>query len=223
MNNTEQNGMTPESALNTANEIMSEQTYLRLLQIERQARLDAEADQQRLSDILDHLTDGLMIFDSEWRYRYINPQAVPFAGKPQEDLLGKNVWEEFPTLIGSTFYQQYHHAVAVQQPVAFQVFSSLLNNWFDVRAYPIPDGLVVYFRQITDQVHAEEEKRQLLESAQAARLEAEAALEVRNTFLSSVSHDLKTPLSAIKANMQLAQRRIRRNPSKEGEWITERL
>lgn len=223
MNDTEEDGIIPENTLNTHNEITGKQTYLRLLQTERQARLSAEAAQQRLSNILDHLTDGLMIFDSDWHYRYINPQAEPFAGKPQEDLLGKNVWEEFPMLIGSTFYQQYHHAVAAQEPVAFRVFSSLLNNWFDVRAYPIPDGLVVYFRQITDQVHAEEEKRQLLELAQEARLEAEAALEVRNTFLSSISHDLKTPLSAIKANMQLVQRRIRRNPSKEGEWITERL
>lgn len=200
-----------------------EETRQHLLEAERQARRTAEAAQERLIGILDQLTDGLMIFDQEWRYRYINPQAVPFAGKPPEELLGKNLWEEFPALVDSTLYQQYRHAVAAQEPVAFRMFSSLLQHWFDVRAYPILDGLVVYFRQITELVHVEEEKRQLLETAQQAHSEAEVALSVRNTFLSSVSHDLKTPLTAIKANMQLVQRRIRREPTKEGTWIIERL
>ena len=355
MNNTEQDGTISTDTHNTHNEIMSEeQVLLRLLQTEQQARHASEADQERLSNILDHLTDGLMIFDAEWHYRYINPQAAPFAGKPREDLLGKNLWEEFPSLAGSAFDQQYHHAVAAQEAVAFRVFSALLNNWFDVRAYPVPDGLVVWFREISVQVRAEEEKLQLLEAAQQARLEAEQAqqrttnilesitdaffaldqhwnftylnlqsepllqrrredllgkniwvefpeavgstfyeqyhlavnqqisvsfeefypplstwfevraypvvdglsvyyhninerkeveqererllqaeqqahreaedaLAVRNTFLSSVTHDLKTPLSAIKANLQLVQRRMRRTPSKESEWVNERL
>lgn len=200
-----------------------EQARLRLLEAEQQARHAAEAAQERLTSILDQLTDGLMIFDQEWRYRYINPQAVPFAGKPSEELLGKSVWEEFPSLVGSTLYQQYHHAVAAQEPVAFRMFSPLLGHWFDVRAYPILDGLVAYFRQISELVRVEEEKRQLLETAQQAYSEAEVALSIRNTFLSSISHDLKTPLTAIKANMQLVQRRIRRESSKESTWITERL
>ena len=202
---------------------LGEQELLRLLHDEQQARHEAEAAQKRLTNVLDSLTDGFMIFDTEWHYRYINPQAEPFAGKPKEDLLGQVVWEAFPNLIGSTFYQQYQYAMTEQEPVAFRIFSALLDNWFDVRAYPIPDGLVVYFRQVTEQVQAEQERTHLLETTQQAHYEAEAALSVRNTFLSSVSHDLKTPLSAIKANLQLVQRRVRREPPKESEWITERL
>ena len=200
-----------------------EQELLRLLRVEQQARQEAEAVQKRLTHVLDALTDGFMIFDTEWRYLYINPQAEPFAGKPKKDLLGQCVWEVFPNLIDSTFYQQYHHAIAEQQSVAFRVFSDLLDNWFDIRAYPIPDGLVVYFRQVTAQVQAEQERTRLLEATRQAHIEAEAALAVRNTFLSSVSHDLKTPLAAIKANLQLVQRRVRREPPKESAWITERL
>jgi PAS domain S-box-containing protein len=200
-----------------------EETRQHLLEAEQQARRRAEAAQERLTRILDNLTDGLMIFDQEWRYRYINPQAAPFTGKPPEELLGKNLWEEFPALVNSPLYQQYSYAVAAREPVAFRMFSSLLQHWFDVRAYPVLDDLVVYFRQITELVRVEEEKRQLLETAQQAHNEAEVALSIRNTFLSSVSHDLKTPLTAIKANMQLVQRRIKREPTKEGVWITERL
>ncbi len=200
-----------------------EQELLRLLHIEQQMRHEAEEAQRRLTNVLDSLTDGFMIFDTEWHYRYINPQAEPFAGKPKEDLLGQIVWDVFPNLIGSTFYQQYQHAMTKQEPVAFRLFSAVLDNWFDIRAYPIPEGLVVYFRQVTDLVQAEQERTHLLETTQQAYAETDAALSVRNTFLSSVSHDLKTPLSAIKANLQLVQRRVRREPPKESAWITERL
>jgi PAS domain-containing protein len=48
--------------------------------------------------------DGFMLFDTQWRYTFINAQADPFTGKPSEELLGKNVWEEFPALVNSSFY-----------------------------------------------------------------------------------------------------------------------
>ncbi len=201
----------------------AEQERIALLQSERQARQAAEVARERTIDILEHLTDGFMIFDHEWHYRYINPQAVPFAGKPVEDLLGKKVWEVFPNLVGSIYYQQYHYAVEKQQPVNFRLFSILLDNWFDIRAYPIVDGLAVYFRKITDEVRQEEERTRLLEATLQAQAETEAALAIRTTFLSSVSHDLKTPLAAIKANAQLVQRRMKRDAALESAWLTDRL
>lgn len=69
----------------------------------------------------------------------------------------------------------------------------------------------------------EQERFRLLNIAQQVLTEAELALSVRNTFLSSISHDLKTPLAAIKANIQLVQRRMRRAQPIENEWIAERL
>ena len=180
-------------------------------------------EQPRLMNILDHLLDGLMIFDREWRYQYINPQAEPFAGKLRDELIGKIVWEEFPHLIGSTFYLQYHHVMLEHESVEFRIYSSLLNHWFDVRAFPIDDGIVVYFREITEKVLAEEERTRLLAATQQAYAEMEAALAVRNNFLASVTHDLKTPLTTIKANFQLVQRRVNLGRKIEENWLHERL
>ncbi len=58
-----------------------------------------------------------------------------------------------------------------------------------------------------DRKHSEEERYRLLLQEQHARA-AELALELRNTFLSHVSHDLKNPLASIKATVQLLQRRL---------------
>ncbi|GAC1394771.1 MAG: hypothetical protein NVSMB38_29790 [Ktedonobacteraceae bacterium] len=61
-----------------------------------------------------------------------------------------------------------------------------------------------------DHKQIEQEREHLLHVTQQARTQAEAALEVRNAFLSSVSHDLKTPLTAIKGNAQMLQMRVKR-------------
>ena len=61
-----------------------------------------------------------------------------------------------------------------------------------------------------DHKQIELEREHLLLTAQHAREQAEDALEARNAFLSSVSHDLKTPLTSIKGNAQMLQLRIKR-------------
>jgi PAS domain S-box-containing protein len=54
------------------------------------------------------------------------------------------------------------------------------------------------------------ERARLTEAERAARTDAEAALRVRDEFVASVSHDLKTPLTTIKGHTQLLLRLIGR-------------
>lgn len=194
-----------------------------LLMSTQQAAVQAKAESVRLTRILDNLTDGFMIFDEQWRYSYINPQATPYTGKPWQELLGKNVWDEFPELVGSLYYQKYHQAILQQEPVTFELFSAPLSGWFDIHAYPIPGGLAVYFRNISERKQMEEERARLWEATEAARTQAEIALQVRTDFLSSVSHDLKTPLAVMRGNVQLFQRRLKRDEQVDPIWSAERL
>jgi PAS domain S-box-containing protein len=54
----------------------------------------------------------------------------------------------------------------------------------------------------------EEEYARLLQREQAARREAESAVQMRDELLAIVSHDLKNPLAAIKGNTQLIRKRV---------------
>ena len=54
------------------------------------------------------------------------------------------------------------------------------------------------------------ERARLYEAERAARAEAQAAVRVRDTFLSIASHELKNPLTSLLGNAQLLQRRSAR-------------
>ena len=114
---------------------------------------------KRITNILASITDGFFALDNEWQFTYLNPQAERLLRKTRAELLGKNVWDEFPQAVGSKFYQEYHQVVSQQVSVEFEEFYPAENIWFEVRAYPSSEGLSVYFRDISDRKRTEEKIR----------------------------------------------------------------
>jgi signal transduction histidine kinase len=95
-----------------------------------------------------------------------------------------------PTLRGSSFEAECRRAMSEQTAVHFEVFSSLSLRWLEIHAFPTPEGLSVYFRDITSRKSAEAEREQLLHDAQEDNRR-------KDEFLATVSHELRTPLSAV--------------------------
>ena len=124
------------------------------------ARSAAEKAREQVSKILESITDGFLAFDREWRFTYLNHQGAATLGRPPEELLGKNLWEEFPELSSTSFGQLYQRAVAEGVPLELEDYYPPFNAWFAARAYPSEAGLSLYFRNITDRKQAEEALRQ---------------------------------------------------------------
>ncbi len=129
------------------------------------AAQDASDDlSRRLRQTLESISDAFFLLDDQWRFSFMNRQAEELLQRTRDHLLHKNIWQEFPEAVGSAFDTEYNRAVTEGCAVQFKEFNSALQKWFEVDAYPTPEGLAVYFRDVTEQ-RAKEEQLRLLESA----------------------------------------------------------
>lgn len=149
------------------------------------AHLTELADVHRQTRIiLESITDAFFALDATWRFTYLNPQAEPLLQRPLGELLGRNVWDEFPEAVGTQFYDEYQRVQKRQVASTFIALFPPLATWFEVHAYPAADGgIAVYFRDATDRVRMDAEREALLASERAARQTAEAASQQLQTVL----------------------------------------
>lgn len=110
--------------------------------------------------LLDRLTDGLFVFDEEWRFSYINEPAASMLGHEPAGLLGRHAWTTFPEAVGGPSYLAYHRAREECVPLTVTEFYEPLGTLFEIRIRPIDRNLVVLFRDITSIRAAEDELRE---------------------------------------------------------------
>ncbi|MEH2455637.1 GAF domain-containing protein [Nostoc sp.] len=140
----------------------------KLLAHKQAAHAQSEAARTRMTNLLESITDGFFALDKKWRFTYINGQAERLLQKTQYEFLGKNIWEVFPEIIGTTFYREYHRAILEQVSVEFEEFYPPQKCWLQVHAYPAKDGLSVYFQDITERRKTAEALRESEERWQLA-------------------------------------------------------
>jgi len=154
----------------------------------RQELADAH---HRITAILESVSDGFNRFDREWRCTYGNPAGAKMFGQTVEELLGKSAWELWLQAADSPFGIALRRAVSGNVPVQVDAFyPEPLNRWFEVRCYPSPEGLSLFFTDITQRLHAEEARQE------AARAWESTARE-KTVLLQEVHHRVKNNLAVI--------------------------
>lgn len=103
----------------------------------------------RLLRTLESVTDAFFFLDEAMAFSYVNTQAEKLLQRPRNELLGRNIWDEFPGAVGTLFHEQYERATQTLEPVEFVAHYPPLGKWFEVRAFPAEGGLTVYFRDVT--------------------------------------------------------------------------
>ena len=132
---------------------------------ERERLLTREqAALERATDILESISDAFFAVDEECRFTYVNGKAEQFWGRSRDELLGKNVWEEFPQAVGSEYYRQIRRAMEEIVTTEFEATFPVLGVWVAGRAYPSREGLSVYFQDVTERKLAEESLRRVTEA-----------------------------------------------------------
>lgn len=107
-------------------------------------------------DIIEHMSDGVVVLDKDWHYVYVNQKAATMLQRQKpSDLIGKHIWTEYPEGVGQPFHAAYEKAMREQVPVLFEDHYEPWDLWFENRIYPSPDGLLILFTEITNRKRIE--------------------------------------------------------------------
>jgi two-component system CheB/CheR fusion protein len=107
---------------------------------------------ERLTDVLDNMTDGFVAVDREWRYTLVNPRAEEMMGRPAAELLGRSMEDLFPDMFG---WPHYRKVMAERAPETFEVWSKPLERWLETHVYPTAEGLSILFADVSKRKAAE--------------------------------------------------------------------
>ncbi|MBX0303959.1 PAS domain-containing protein [Haloarcula salinisoli] len=111
-------------------------------------RVDDE--QFGLWTVLSRVTDAVVAFDTEWRYTFANDAAVALLDTPRAELLGEVIWNRFPATRNSEIQRVFERTMATQEPATLEQHSETVGRWLEIRCFPSPTGLSVYFRDVTE-------------------------------------------------------------------------
>lgn len=189
-----------ESVLKARERLEAEKDLLTEKLIEHHSLLEKKVEErtkelaaanERISKIVDSITDGFAALDKNWKYIYANNHHVFPSYQTSKEVLGKSVWEVFPKAVDTILYQEFHRAMTERVAVHFETDSSYDDSWFEVNIYPFDDGICCFFRDITEKKAIEKEMKRL------------SGLDLIGQMAAGISHEIRNPMTTVRGFLQL--------------------
>jgi PAS domain S-box-containing protein len=138
--------------------------------------------------LLATMEEAFVLFDPEFRILEVNAQTENIVRLPRAQLLGASHWELFPATVHAPIGEMYRRVMRDRVPDSvdhFHVFEDGREVWFEVRAFPVDEGVAAFFRDVT-------RHRQQIEAAALAAERVQLALDagaIVGTWVWQVAED----------------------------------
>jgi PAS domain S-box-containing protein len=123
----------------------------------------ATAAERRYRQTLDSILEGCQILSFEWRYLYLNDIVCGQAQRPKAEMLGRTFPECWPGIEATELFSAMRRCMENRAPEIMENrfdFPDGSKGWFDLRTYPVPEGIVIFSLDITARKRAEEALRE---------------------------------------------------------------
>lgn len=155
-----------------------------------------ESDGPKLVGLVEGIADPLIAVDVDWHITYVNRQAARYFDKSPGEMIGADIWDEFPSDVHSRYYNEYYQALTRRERRMFEIFSEEKKVWFEVTAYPFGDGLLLLLKDVTTR-KADEERHRKVEKLESLGLLARG-----------FAHDFNNLLTVLLGNLSLAEEKL---------------
>ncbi|MET9032951.1 SpoIIE family protein phosphatase [Streptomyces mirabilis] len=129
---------------------------------------ESRAARDALSRALHHMSDGFLAVDDRWRITFLNLAAERMLGSSEEELFGRVLWELPSVRQVPDLEKRCREAAAAQQPAGFDMDAPNTGRRLHLRLVPGPDGLTLYFTDVTE-IRRHEDERSAAEQAATER------------------------------------------------------
>ncbi|MBE7175617.1 MAG: HAMP domain-containing protein [Mucilaginibacter polytrichastri] len=166
----------------------------------------------RIETIVRNLNDAVIGFDEKQTVLFANPTALHLLGLREEDIVGKNGVET------ARKNDLLRRLLAEGDPGELKIFANDKESFFTRDRYPISIG--------TENLHLPDEPVERSEKNIGSVILLKNITkfheldEAKTHFIATISHELKTPISAIKMSLRLLQdSRVGTLNAEQGELV----
>lgn len=146
---------------------------------------------EKVTSVIESITDGFFTLNNTWEFTYVNKHQYFPQRKTAKDVLGKNIWEIFPSSIDEVMYKELHRVMSERTTVYFEFFSAPDEYWHEVIAYPYDDGICCIFKNITEKKQYEQELKRL------------SNIDLIGQMAAGISHEIRNPMTTVRGFLQL--------------------
>ncbi len=148
---------------------------------------------EKVTSVIESITDGFFALNKNWEYIYINKHQYLPLNKNAEEMMGKNIWDLYPSAAKSIVYKEFNRAMQERVPVHFE-FTSLEHFSYEAVAYPYDEGICCMMKDVTEKKKYDKELKRL------------ANLDLIGQMAAGISHEIRNPMTTVRGFLQLLER-----------------
>jgi PAS domain S-box-containing protein len=111
-------------------------------------------------EVLEGFKDSVLAVDRNWNVIYANRRIANIFGYKVADMIGKNLWNLLPAVVGTEIEAHFKNAMNQNVHEDFELRGIYKTGYFEMHLAPFPNGLAVFTRDITERKKAELDLRQ---------------------------------------------------------------